>query len=42
MTTPEPTHPQPRDIALELETPALAADLEAESEPRNGGSSDES
>jgi hypothetical protein len=36
MTTPEP---QPRDIALEQETPELAADLEAQSEPE--GSSDE-
>ncbi|SDY78881.1 hypothetical protein SAMN05660209_03730 [Geodermatophilus africanus] len=26
-------HPQPRDIALELETPEQAADLEAQSEP---------
>lgn len=25
--------PQPRDIALEQETPELAADLEAQSEP---------
>lgn len=30
MTTPEP---QPRDIALEQETPEQAADLEAQSEP---------
>ena len=30
MTTPEP---QPRDIALEMETPEQAADLEAQSEP---------
>ena len=30
MTTPE--H-QPRDIALEQETPEMAADLEAQSEP---------
>jgi hypothetical protein len=28
--------PQPRDIALEQETPELAADLEAQSEPENG------
>ena len=34
MTTPEPPspQPQPRDIALEQETPELAADLEAQSE----------
>ena len=29
--------PQPRDIALEQETPELAADLEAQSEPRDDG-----
>ena len=29
----EPATPQPRDIALEQETPELAADLEAQSEP---------
>ncbi|MBB3082333.1 hypothetical protein [Geodermatophilus sabuli] len=33
MTTPQPEQPQPRDIALELETPEQAADLEAQSEP---------
>ena len=33
MTTPEPEDPQPRDIALEQETPDQAADLEAQSEP---------
>ena len=33
MTAPEPEDPQPRDIALEQETPELAADLEAQSEP---------
>ena len=33
MTTPEPAEPQPRDIALEQETPEQAADLEAQSEP---------
>lgn len=27
--------PQPRDIALEQETPELAADLEAQSEPED-------
>ena len=32
MTTPEPETPQPRDIALEQETPEQAADLEAQSE----------
>ena len=32
MTTPQPETPQPRDIALEQETPELAADLEARSE----------
>ena len=33
MTTPTPETPQPRDIALEQETPQQAADLEAQSEP---------
>jgi hypothetical protein len=33
MSTPEPGNPQPRDIALEQETPEQAADLEAQSEP---------
>jgi hypothetical protein len=32
MTTPEPDLPQPRDIALEQETPEQAADLEAQSD----------
>ncbi len=32
MTTPQPETPQPRDIALEQETPELADDLEAQSE----------
>ena len=32
-TTPAPEDPQPRDIALEMETPEQAADLEAQSEP---------
>lgn len=32
MTTPENDTPQPRDIALEMETPEQAADLEAQSE----------
>jgi hypothetical protein len=31
-TTPEPATPQPRDIALEQETPEQAADLQAQSE----------
>jgi hypothetical protein len=35
-----PEDPQPRDIALEQETPELEADLEAQSEP--DGDSDES
>jgi hypothetical protein len=42
MTTPAPEDPQPRDIALELETPELAADLEAQSEPDNGRQPEES
>ncbi|WP_280660873.1 hypothetical protein [Geodermatophilus sp. DF01_2] len=33
MTTPSPETPQPRDIALEMETPEQTADLEAQSEP---------
>jgi hypothetical protein len=32
MTTPESDPPQPRDIALEMETPEQAADLEAASD----------
>ena len=36
----EPTDPQPRDIALEQETPEQAAELEAQSE--DDGSPDES
>ena len=39
MTTPSAETPQPRDIALEMETPDQAADLEAQSEPE--GSPDE-
>jgi hypothetical protein len=42
MTTPAPEDPQPRDIALELETPDLADYLEAQSEPDDGEPSDES
>ena len=41
MTTPSET-PQPRDIALEQETPEMAADLEAQSEPREAPQGDES
>ena len=33
MTTPPGDTPQPRDIALEMETPDQAADLEAQSDP---------
>ncbi len=33
MTTPSADTPQPRDIALEMQTPEQAADLEAQSEP---------
>ena len=33
MTTPENDEPQPRDIALEMETSEQAADLEAEGGP---------
>lgn len=33
MSTPTPDPPQPRDIALELETPEQAAELEAASDP---------
>lgn len=33
MTTPSAEDPQPRDIALEQETPEQAADLESQSEP---------
>jgi hypothetical protein len=35
MTSPEET-PQPRDIALEMETPEQAAELEAQSDPEPG------
>jgi hypothetical protein len=37
MTAPDP---QPRDIALEQETPELAADLEAQSEPEDPSTDD--
>ena len=33
MTSPESETPQPRDIALEQETPEQAEDLEAQSDP---------
>jgi len=48
MTTPDPegshprNDPQPRDIALEQETPELAADLEAQSDAESTATSDES
>jgi hypothetical protein len=35
MTTPQPETPQPRDIALEQETPEQAAELDAQSEPED-------
>ena len=38
----EPTAPQPRDIALEQETPEQAAELEAQSEPATTESAGES
>jgi hypothetical protein len=40
MTTPET--PQPRDIALEQETPEQAAELEAQSGPSDPETDDES
>ena len=42
MTTPTPDTPQPRDIALEQETPETAADLEAQSESEPAENSDRS
>ncbi|MGY1616030.1 hypothetical protein ACI797_04740 [Geodermatophilus sp. SYSU D00691] len=43
MTTPEPdtgtadpSLPEPRDIALEMETPEQAAEMEAQSSPEEG------
>jgi hypothetical protein len=33
MSTPDEERPQPRDIALEQQTPEQAAELEAQSEP---------
>ncbi|MGY1836959.1 hypothetical protein ACI79P_17845 [Blastococcus sp. SYSU DS0510] len=41
MTTPEPETPQPRDIALEQESPEMAASLEAQSAPREAPQGDE-
>jgi hypothetical protein len=42
MTGPDPATPQPRDIALEQETPEQVADLEAQSDPVTEPASDES
>ena len=42
MTSPGMDEPQPRDIAVEQETPELAADLEAQSEPEPGEADDRS
>jgi hypothetical protein len=42
MTIPDPDEPEPRDIALEQESPELAADLEAQSDPGSDESSGES
>jgi len=42
MTAPDPEVPQPRDIALEQETPELAAHLEAQSDGKPEAASDES
>jgi hypothetical protein len=42
MTAPDPDVPQPRDIALEQETPELAAELEAQSDGETTAPSDES
>ncbi|MGY2067937.1 hypothetical protein [Blastococcus sp. SYSU DS0619] len=41
MTTPESETPQPRDIAVEQETPEMAASLEAQSAPREAPQGDE-
>lgn len=41
MTTPESETPQPRDIALEQESPEVAASLEAQSAPREAPQGDE-
>ena len=42
MTTPTPETPQPRDIALEQETPEQAAELEAQSGSSDSDTDDES
>jgi hypothetical protein len=42
MTAPDPDLPQPRDIALEQETPELTADLEAQSDAESTTTTDES
>jgi hypothetical protein len=42
MTAPGTDDPQPRDIALEQETPELQAQLEAQSEPESDAAPDES
>jgi hypothetical protein len=42
MTSPESADPQPRDIALEQETPEQAAELEEQSGPSDGQPDDES
>jgi hypothetical protein len=42
MTTPEPATPQPRDIALEQQTPEQVADLEAQSDRAISAVPDES
>ncbi len=42
MSTPEPADPQPRDIALEQETPELEAELEAQSSGDPESAADES
>ena len=35
-TTPEPAPPEPRDIALEMQTPEQAAELEEQSSSEGG------
>jgi hypothetical protein len=42
MTTPHADEPQPRDIALEQETPEQVSELEAQSEPEAASPDDES
>jgi len=42
MTTPDNDLPQPRDIALEQETPELRDELEAQSDEETTAPSDES